>query len=86
MGTMNRYGVPFAPHGCGDAPDGPCEGCAKRAVRGRWGHRVRWLLRQLFPLTYRTRYHTMDGTEWFVVWRMWFGRVFAEDKVAVAPA
>jgi hypothetical protein len=81
---MNRYGVPAAPHGCGNLPDGPCEGCVKLAmIRGPF-HKARWLVRQLLPLTYRTRYHTADAqTEWFVVWRMWFGRVFAEDRVAV---
>jgi hypothetical protein len=80
---MKRYGIPFAPHGCGNDPDGPCGGCVKRAAWGHWGHRSRWAVRQLWPLTYRTRYRTTDGQEWFEVWRMWFGRVFAGDRIKV---
>jgi hypothetical protein len=45
--------------------------------------RIVWLLRQLLPLHYRTRY-TENGRRHYAVWRMWFGRVFAHDDVVVA--
>lgn len=41
-----------------------------------------WILRQLFPLTYRTVY-VQDGRKHFVVWRMWLGRCFDIDDVVV---
>ena len=88
---MNRFGINPAPDGCGDPGDGACEGCIMRRAR-----RGRWMLRQLVPLTYRTRYHTVAGwddngetilgPEWFVVWRMWFGRVFDCDRVQIGEA
>lgn len=47
--------------------------------------RVVWLVRQLLPLTYRSRYTTEpDGARHFAVWRMWLGRVYAVDDVLVA--
>jgi hypothetical protein len=42
--------------------------------------KVCWYLRQLLPLTYRTG----DGAPRFAVWKMWLGRVFAHDDVAIA--
>jgi hypothetical protein len=42
--------------------------------------RLKWYVKQLFPLTYRSRYGTGDGVH-FVVWRMWFGRCFDIDDV-----
>lgn len=39
---------------------------------------VIWCLKQLLPLTYRTRYEE-NGKKRFVVWKMWFGRSFAID-------
>lgn len=47
--------------------------------------RVRWSVRQLLPLTYRSRYSTEDGRSWFTVWRMWLGRCFTVQTVEVAP-
>jgi hypothetical protein len=43
-----------------------------------------WILRQSIPLTYRTHYRTADGQRWFCVWRMWMGRCFAVEHVAMA--
>jgi hypothetical protein len=49
---------------------------------------LRWMLRQLVPLTYRTRCERVnaDGslTPQFIVWRMWLGRCFDEDRVEIA--
>lgn len=43
---------------------------------------MKWHLKQLLPLTYRSRYSTEDGTRHFCVWNMWFGRCFnIEDYV-----
>ncbi len=39
-----------------------------------------WTRKQLFPLTYRTRYEE-DGVRHFCVWRMWLGRCFDIDDV-----
>ena len=43
---------------------------------------MKWYLKQLFPLLYRSHYSNGDGKH-FAVWRMWFGRVFALDDVLV---
>lgn len=43
-----------------------------------------WTLRQALPLTYRTRYRDADGNPHFAVWRMWFGRPFAVEHLALA--
>jgi hypothetical protein len=45
--------------------------------------KVKWALRQLVPLTYRSRYQTGDGVNHFSVWRMWFGKVFSHDDVII---
>lgn len=39
-----------------------------------------WYIKQLFPLTYRTRYKE-NGKPHFCVWRMWFGFCFNIDDV-----
>jgi len=44
---------------------------------------MKWYLRQLLPLIYRTHYSDERGKH-FVVWRMWFGRCFAIDDVILA--
>ena len=44
--------------------------------------RLVWMLRQLFPLTYRTTY-TQDGERRFAIWRMWFGRCFDVADYAI---
>jgi hypothetical protein len=41
-----------------------------------------WMLKQVLPLTYWTRYRDETG-ERFVVWRMWLGRCFAIEDVAI---
>jgi hypothetical protein len=84
-----RFGIKTAPEGCGHEGDGACESCIMRASR-----RGRWAVRQLLPLAYRTRYHTFSGwtdegeeifdRQWFVVWRMWFGRCFSVERVEIA--
>jgi len=45
--------------------------------------KIIFYIKQLFPLTYRTRYGK-DGKQHFCVWRMWFGRSFDIDDVIVA--
>lgn len=39
---------------------------------------MKWFLKQLLPLTYRTNY-TEDGQKHFTVWKMWFGRSYSID-------
>lgn len=44
--------------------------------------RLIWYLKQLFPLTYRTRYIDQADNKHFIVWNMWFGRCFnIEDAI-----
>jgi hypothetical protein len=45
--------------------------------------RLVWLVRQLLPLEYRTRYTDGDGQRHFCVWRMWLGRPFSIDDVVL---
>lgn len=46
--------------------------------------KLTWHLRQLLPLTYRTRYRDAGGRSWFCVWRMWLGRCYAVEHLALA--
>lgn len=45
---------------------------------------MRWYLKQLFPLTYRSHYGEMQGSiviPRFAVWKMWFGRCYKIEVV-----
>ena len=44
---------------------------------------MKWYLKQLFPLTYRSRYSNGEGKH-FAVWKMWFGKVYKYDDVIIA--
>jgi hypothetical protein len=57
---------------------------ASSNLRSRPG--LAWHVRQLLPLTYRSRYTDGSGQRRYAVWRMWMGRVFDYDDVALAPA
>lgn len=41
-----------------------------------------WYLKQLLPLTYRSKY-SQNGKTYFAVWNMWFGRCFNEDTFEI---
>lgn len=41
--------------------------------------KIRWFLKQLLPLTYRSHYK-LGGKPTFCVWQMWFGRCFNIDQ------
>lgn len=41
-----------------------------------------WYLKQLLPLTYRSRY-IENGERHFCVWQMWFGYCFNIDDVVI---
>lgn len=46
--------------------------------------RLIWMIRQLLPLEYRAYYTLTDtGERHFCVWRMWMGRCFSIDDVAI---
>jgi len=45
--------------------------------------RAIWYLKQLVPLTYRSRYSDARGKH-LCVWRMWMGRCFDVDDVVIA--
>lgn len=57
-----------------------------RLFSDRWLRSAPWIwrLKQLLPLTYRSRYRDAEDRRHFVVWRMWFGRSFGEDDVVIA--
>lgn len=41
-----------------------------------------WYLKQLFPLTYRTKYNDSGGNAHFCVWNMWLGKCYnVEDYI-----
>jgi len=44
---------------------------------------IKWMLKQLLPLTYHSHYEA-DGGKRFAVWRMLFGQCFDIEDVAVA--
>ena len=46
--------------------------------------KLKWCLRQLLPLTYRTRYGDGGDRQHFVVWKMWMGRCYQIDDVEVS--
>jgi hypothetical protein len=41
--------------------------------------KIKWFLKQLLPLTYRTHYK-LGGKPTFCVWQMWFGKCFNIDQ------
>jgi hypothetical protein len=43
---------------------------------------IKWIFKQLLPLTYRSHYKHNDIFR-FAVWQMWFGHVFNYDDVAI---
>lgn len=45
-------------------------------------NKILWYLKQLFPLTYRSKYN-MDGKKYFHVWQMWFGKCFNSEKYEI---
>ncbi|WP_117161453.1 hypothetical protein [Paraliobacillus sp. X-1268] len=44
--------------------------------------KIIWYLKQLIPLTYRTKY-TEDGVKYFTVWKMWLGKCYEVDSYEV---
>jgi hypothetical protein len=42
------------------------------------------LARQIFPLTYRSRYSDSDGNRRFAVWKMWGGKVYRHEDFVLA--
>lgn len=44
--------------------------------------KLKWYLKQLLPLTYRSNY-SVDGKRQFAVWNMWLGRCYNVTRVNV---
>jgi hypothetical protein len=42
--------------------------------------KIKWYLKQLLPLTYRTTY-LEKGSKYYTVWCMWFGQCFNQDII-----
>ena len=38
-------------------------------------NKIKWCIKQLLPLTYRSKYKS-DGKDYFCVWNMWFGKSY----------
>lgn len=47
-------------------------------------NKLAWYFKQLFPLTYRSRY-VENGVTHFAVWQMWFGKCYNRDDIVVEP-
>jgi hypothetical protein len=45
--------------------------------------KLKWMIKQLLPLTYRTRYEE-NGKKYYSVWNMWFGRSYNIDEIEIA--
>ncbi len=45
-------------------------------------NKIIWRVKQLLPLTYRSRY-SVDGQPHFSVWNMWLGRVFNHEDFLI---
>lgn len=45
---------------------------------------MKWYLKQLLPLTYRTTYGDMEGNRHYCVWNMWLGRCFNVDDYIIS--
>ena len=45
---------------------------------------MKWYLKQLFPLTYRTNYQDEDGNKHFCVWKMWLGKCYRIDDMIIS--
>lgn len=39
-------------------------------------NKIKWAIKQLLPLTYRTEYRDEQERKHYTVWKMWFGRCF----------
>ena len=45
-------------------------------------NRLIWMIKQLLPLTYRSKYKEKDKS-YFTVWKMWLGKCYDIDKVEI---
>ena len=45
--------------------------------------KLAWLLKQLLPLSYSSKYSTPDGVRHYTTWRMYLGRCFCIKTTAV---
>ena len=46
-------------------------------------NKIKWLLKQLLPLTYWTTY-TEEDVKYFEIWKMWFGRCYDKTRFQIA--
>ena len=44
--------------------------------------KIKWGLKQLFPLTYRSHY-SCGGDQHFAVWKMWGGKVYDHENYKI---
>lgn len=44
--------------------------------------KIKWYLKQLLPLTYRSHYKRA-GKDYFCVWKMWFGRCYKMEEYQI---
>jgi len=48
--------------------------------KGKIIEKIKWYLKQLFPLTYRSHYKT-EKEDCFCVWQMWLGKCFNIEHI-----
>ena len=47
--------------------------------------KIKWIIKQLFPLSYNSEYSS-GNKSYSSVWRMWFGHVFCHVKEEIKEA
>lgn len=47
-------------------------------------NKMLFMLKQLLPLTYRSKYKTPDGRKRLAVWKQWFGKTFDVEHFDLA--
>ncbi len=45
--------------------------------------RIKWYVKQILPLTYRTKYRDENRALHYCVWNMWLGHSYNKDDVVV---
>lgn len=44
---------------------------------------IKWHLKQLVPMTYRSHYRDKQDRPRFAVWKMWLGRCYKRDEIII---
>jgi len=44
---------------------------------------MKWYIKQLLPLTYRSKYRDCNNNKHFCVWNMWMGKCYNIDDIII---